>query len=145
KETQGIQGSPETQETLGTRGNQQTIGSQGIQGTQRIQETQGRQGTLGVFCYRCSGDSDSSDPCFYAFARLAVESCNPTRNPTRGRVRIQHCRVGCGLNTIGSARVRVSFRNISGFCQVTLFHSLLVSSFLAIPFAVQITSVCLIM
>ncbi len=30
-------------------------------------------------------------------------------DPTRGRVRVQHWRVGYGLNTVGSGRVRVLF------------------------------------
>jgi len=41
-------------------------------------------------------------------------------------------RIGCGLNTAGSGRVRFSYRNISGFCRVTLFHYLSVSYHLAI-------------
>jgi len=41
-------------------------------------------------------------------------------------------RIGCGLNIAGSGRVRFSYRNISGFCRVTLFHYLSVSYHLAI-------------
>ncbi len=39
----------------------------------------------------------------------------------------------CGLNTVGSVRMQISFRDISDFYQFILFHILLVFFLLIIP------------